>query len=317
MPKTLRDFQFWLFQAAPVRYRNQVTFIGYSNPTHEDALEEFGESGQGDIRNRVSSVATVQGYVPMVGSWSFPTPDYLNHYAYDVHGNVKTHLQEVTDLIDDGRRFFRTDYEFDLLTGIPHYSHFQKGKADQFSHKYEYDADNRLKTVFTSKDGHIWDRDGEYTYRLDGRLARTELGDLQVQGSDYAYTLQGWLKGMNSSVLDPLKDMGKDGVQYEGSLSSLSSNVAQDALAFTMGYYQNDYQSIDTDASNNFLASVAVTPFQTDINNLYNGNISSVTTAMMDLDENPIDVNRCKLTITISYIVLKRVISLGPMTSLN
>ncbi|MBL4710780.1 MAG: hypothetical protein JKY48_20340, partial [Flavobacteriales bacterium] len=280
----------WLNQSGVGRYRNQVTRIGYSDPTSTDALAEFGATEQGDIRNRVSSISTVQGYVQMLGPWTFPIPDYLNHYAYDVHGNVTTHLQENTDLVADGRQFFRSDYEYDLLTGIPHYSHFQKGKIDQFSHRYEYDADNRLKEVYTSKDGCIWDRDAEYTYRLDGKLARTELGELQVQGMDKAYTLQGWIKAMNSTVLDPLKDMGKDGRQFIGSLASLSSQVAQDALAFTLGYYETDYKSIDTDPSNQFLGTSIGTAFGMDHNALFNGNISSTTTAMMDLEENPINV---------------------------
>jgi len=285
-------FNDWLFEESSPgmdRYRNQVTRIGYSSPTSPTALTAFGLEGQGDIRNRVSSASIVEGYVFMEPGWSFPTPDYVNHYAYDVHGNVRSHLQENTVLIADGRQFFQTNYEYDLLSGLPHYAHFQQGKVDQFSHHYLYDDDNRLKEVYTSKDGHIWDRDVEYKYRLDGVLARTQLGDLQVQGCDFAYTLQGWIKGMNSSVLDPLKDMGKDGRQLTGSLSSLSSTVAQDALAYTLDYYEGDYQAIDTDPLNQFLASTTGS-YKTDLNDLFNGNIAGVTTAMMDLDENPLDV---------------------------
>lgn len=284
------DLHNWLYETGINRYRNQVTQINYTNPTSAAALSEFGTEAQGDIRNRVSSVSTVQGYVQMDGIWSFPTPDYLNHYAYDVHGNVSTHLQENTDLADDGRQFFRTDYVYDLLTGLPHYSHFQKGKEDQFSHHYVYDADNRIKEVYTSKESIIWDRDAEYNYRLDGKLTRTELGELKVQGLDHAYTLQGWLKAMNSMVLDPIKDMGKDGRQFSGSLASLSSDVAQDALAYTLGYYNTDYEAIDSDPMNQFLGTTSGTTFGLDVNELFNGNIAHTTTAMMDLDENPIAV---------------------------
>jgi hypothetical protein len=35
-----------------------------------------------------------------------------------------------------------------------------------------------------------------------GPLARTILGQQQVQGLDYAHTLQGWLKGVHSMALD-------------------------------------------------------------------------------------------------------------------
>jgi hypothetical protein len=50
-----------------------------------------------------------------------------------------------------------------------------------------------------------------YAYYKHGPLARTILGQQQVQGVDYAYTLQGWLKGVNSMALDTARDMGKDG----------------------------------------------------------------------------------------------------------
>ncbi|MCJ8290813.1 MAG: hypothetical protein HRT58_14265 [Crocinitomicaceae bacterium] len=283
----------WLFEDATVaepRYRNQVTRIGYSSPTSPDAIAELG-GDQGDIRNRVSSVSTNSDYVYMESSWSFPTPDYLNHYAYDVHGNVGSFVQEIPDLTADGRQYFHTEYEFDLLSGLPRYVHFQQGKVDEYNHNFIYDADNRLKEVYTSKDGVIWDRDAEYTYRLDGKRARTELGDLQVQGMDYAYTIHGWLKGLNSGVLDPSKDMGKDGHNFGGSLLGPNKNVAQDALAFTMGYFDGDYTRIDNaNPLSDFLPETATTPFHTDQISLFNGNISSVTNAMMDLNEQRLDV---------------------------
>lgn len=47
---------------------------------------------------------------------------------------------------------------------------------------------------------------------MHGPLARVELGENQVQGLDYAYTLQGWLKGLNSAALTPETDMGRDGL---------------------------------------------------------------------------------------------------------
>lgn len=287
----------WLFQvASPApgmgRYRNHVTRIGYSNPTSPGALTEFGADGQGDIRNRVSSVAINEGYTYMGPGpgWSFPLPDYFNHYAYDTHGNVRHHLQEISDLVGDGRQFLQTEYEYDLLSGLPEYAHFQRGEVDQFSHHFEYDADNRPLSISTSKDEHIWDKDASYIYRKDGKLARTELGELEVQGCDFAYTLHGWLKAMNSAVLDPLKDMGKDGAQPEGSLPRPHPTVAQDALAYTIGYYGNDYQSIDVDPLNNFQATVLASAFESDVKELFNGNISKVTTAMMDLNELPMNV---------------------------
>ncbi|MEP7236089.1 MAG: hypothetical protein ABI778_12410, partial [Ignavibacteriota bacterium] len=82
---------------------------------------------------------------------------------------------------------------------------------DQFTHRYSYDADNRLLKVETSRDGKIWDRDAAYSYYLHGPLMRSAIGEDSVQGVDYVYTLQGWLKGMNHPSLATSKDPGKDG----------------------------------------------------------------------------------------------------------
>ncbi len=39
-----------------------------------------------------------------------------------------------------------------------------------------------------------------YEYYTHGPLARTILGKLKVQGLDHAYTLQGWLNGVNPAM---------------------------------------------------------------------------------------------------------------------
>jgi hypothetical protein len=45
------------------------------------------------------------------------------------------------------------------------------------------------------------------------------------QGIDYAYTLQGWLKGVNSQHLNPGRDMGND-----GHTSSNNTSIIPDAF---------------------------------------------------------------------------------------
>jgi hypothetical protein len=97
--------------------------------------------------------------------------------------------------------------------------HYQPGQADQFYHRYEYDAENRITDVYTTNnkaligDINLEEHDAHYEYYKHGPLARTVLGQQQVQGIDYAYTLQSWLKGVNSSSLNPVYDMGEDGKQ--------------------------------------------------------------------------------------------------------
>ena len=48
-------------------------------------------------------------------------------------------------------------------------------------------------------------------YNRHGSLKRIELGEWDVQGQDYAYTLQGWIKGINSNTMQKDRDMGRDG----------------------------------------------------------------------------------------------------------
>jgi hypothetical protein len=43
---------------------------------------------------------------------------------------------------------------------------------------------------------------------MHGPLARTEIGQHKVQGVDYAYTLHGLLKNVNSGTLNETREMG-------------------------------------------------------------------------------------------------------------
>ena len=158
----------------------------------------------------------------------------------------------------------------DLISGNVNKVSYQPGEPDQFYHKYEYDADNRITNVYTSLDGLIWDNDASYKYYKHGPLARTEIGDLKVQGIDYAYTLQGWIKGVNANSLSSAKDMGKDGEP-----DSPNKDFAKDAFGYSLHYNANDYNAIS--GSESFLSAVAS---GTTAANLYNGNISKMATAI-------------------------------------
>ncbi|MBK6342135.1 MAG: hypothetical protein IPF41_05980 [Flavobacteriales bacterium] len=121
---------------------------------------------------------------------------------------------------------------------------YQKGKPDAFHHRYAYDADNRITEVQTSADAINWMRDARYFYYPHGPLQRAELGKLVVQGMDYAYTLQGWLKGINGNRLDPATDMGHDGDLADA--ETTNDLVGHDAFALSLGYYgDEDHAAID------------------------------------------------------------------------
>lgn len=88
----------------------------------------------------------------------------------------------------------------------------------------------------------------------------------------YAYTIQGWLKGVNSETLLEARDMGKDGVT-----TNINQNFGKDAFGYTLGYYEGDYAPIGT---GNFEATKTGSDLMAARNNLYNGNISSMVTTI-------------------------------------
>jgi len=65
------------------------------------------------------------------------------------------------------------------------------------------DADNGIVQVETSKDAILWDKDANYEYYKHGPLSRAELGDLKVQGLDYAYTF-GYTLGYFAGDYNPI-----------------------------------------------------------------------------------------------------------------
>lgn len=212
------------------------------------------------------------------------------YYSYDLMGNVKDLYQEniafgakQATLISNGSRLKRINYEYDLISGKVNYVHYQPGKWDQFHYYYNYDAENRLTEAWTSRvpgqrpsdlgDIH-WTRDAQYSYYLHGPLSQMLLGKNLVQGLDYAYTLQGWLKGVNGQYLDPTRDMGKHGT---GPLAT----IPRDNLAFSLGYNQLDYSPIGQSSANAFTLQYngAHTGSGAGVD-LYNGNIRNTTYAI-------------------------------------
>lgn len=260
--------------------------LTYYDDVHLDEAQDYYMSldplfRQENLMNRVSAVA----YYPYVGEGT-PPYDFATHYSYDIHGNVKTVIQDFKSHfnINEGyKRFKRIDYSYDLVSGNVNQVTFQGGCNDQFIHKYQYDGDNRIEAVFTSRDGRIWDRDATYDYYKHGPLARTVVGEAEVQGIDYAYTLQGWLKTVNASTLNPVRDIGKDG--------NGAGNTVRDAFGFSLHYNSSDYSPISTSAN----AMVANTASMS-LKNLYNGNIGGMVTSIWDNTETPMKTHGNKYT---------------------
>src|SRR5690554_5663662 len=206
-----------------------------------------------------------------------------SHYSYDPHGNVVETLQDVPLMKPVEQDIKSTQYDYDLISGNMNKVEYQKGEIDGFTHMYYYDELNRLKEVQTSTDNQVHiSTDAKYQYYDYGPLARVETGEYQVQGTDYAYTINGWLKGANSNTLDPNRDMGKDGTKgYYANNLVVHRHFAKDAFGFTLNYFEGDYRAIGT---NNFEAHYSNTPFGNASANLYNGNIRHMVTAIEGME---------------------------------
>ena len=237
------------------------------------------------LRNRVAATtytdtlpAFIDFFYDPLGQQAY---DYATLYSYDIHGNVKTLIQENPELDNyptiansaDKQIYKRVDYDYDLVSGNVNEVAYQRGFKDQFFHRYSYDADNRIEQVETSADGVLWEHQATYDYYRHGPLMRSVCGDQQIQGCDYAYTLQGWLKTMNSNGLNGTDDIGDDG----------NNGVLKDEFGFELGYYQDDYKAIDATLNRSTLDASFYDADKTNADKsqeLFNGNISSRMTAI-------------------------------------
>ncbi|MCR6641089.1 MAG: RHS repeat-associated core domain-containing protein [Sporocytophaga sp.] len=170
-------------------------------------------------------------------------------YSYDALGRVIKTAQQIS-----GWATKTVDYTYDPQGGISSVC-YQKGQSDQFYHFYKYDADTRLKEVYTSKDSINTQLEAKYKYYLHGPLKRVELGtnaqNKALQGVDYVYTAQGWLKSINH--WDKTKDPGVD---------------INDAFGMTFDYFTGDYSKSGTNIG-------SMTTNVSGLTNYYNGIIRS------------------------------------------
>ena len=292
------DLMYWFNSDNTANPRTQIT------RTYYDQAKIFGVDGpetkrfeQHYLRDRVSysavitsdniALANINEFGAGTNHNNYQTATY---YDYDLHGNVANLLHDyrvgVMSSTHSGfNRYKVISYKYDLISGKVNEVDYQpeftdalgvlRNFKDSYKHRYEYDAENKLTKAFTSKDGIYWERDAEYKYYQHGPLARTELGQMRVQGLDYIYTLQGWLKGVNSTVVSDSKDPGLDGnIVVSNNANKL---VARDIFGFSLSYYVGDYKSINTAKQNvhiRFADNLATNAAY----NLYNGNIRAMST---------------------------------------
>lgn len=265
-------------------YREQITITGYDaefEPNRRPLIH------QQNLRNRVSYTAFRNAE-----NDPQPPPYYTGTlYTYDIHGNVDTMLQDysgIPEMSSTSNTFKRVTYRYDLISGKTKMVSYQPGEWDAFYQKYEYDLEKRLKEAWTSRDNIYWERDASYNYYKHGNLARTVFGQQQVQGIDYAYTIQGWLKGVNGTNA-PTGETGVYDIGEDGMSGGANSNVAKDVYGFGLHFFDDglnvDYLGIGTGM-----------PYFAEPNNpafvsLYNGNIGAMSVNLGPFSNKPNPTN--------------------------
>jgi RHS repeat-associated protein len=216
-----------------------------------------------------------------------------------------------------GHKYKNIRYQYDLISGKVNKVLYQQGKSDAYYHKYAYDAENKLTQVYTSRDEVYWEQEAAYSYYKHGPMARVELGKLAVQGIDYAYTLQGWLKGVNSTAILTSSggyDMGGDGV----------GRTAKDVYSYSLNYFVGDYSAISTATP---FAAISVTStglaalgdgLKTG-RPLYNGNISSMLVNIPKLSTVPGGAGggSSALLYGYAYDQLNRIVGMNAYSGIN
>ncbi|MDB5250687.1 MAG: repeat protein [Segetibacter sp.] len=256
----------WQNNAAGTRTQITQTIYDKQQSALQPALNAV------NLRNRVAATY----YYTMAANLPGKVYQTATYYSYDIHGNVDTLLQDYKGLPAMGatgissNRIKKVVYRYDLISGKVNHVAYQANQKDAFYHRYTYDAENRLTNVETSRDSFYWENDAYYEYYKHGPLARAIIGQNQVQGVDYAYTLQGWLKGVNTTGIrsdNTSYDMGRDGIS--------GSKVARDAFGFGLYYYPTSYDGRRDYSPISNINPFAIWTYVNGVKPLYNGNIAA------------------------------------------
>jgi RHS repeat-associated protein len=174
-------------------------------------------------------------------------------YNYDDHGRITWAVKQLAGLT--GYKTVNYTYNEQGSASIVEYQ--KETASERFIHYYTHDADGRLINVKTSSDGGTTKlQQAAYHYYLHGPLKRVELAD-NLQGIDYTYTPQGWLKTINTPANVPTNDPGKDG----------TNSFAADAFGMQVEYFPNDYSR----------AGSNITSVPTGQQTYYNGNVNGIS----------------------------------------
>ncbi len=179
-------------------------------------------------------------------------------YSYDDFGRLSWMVQRIENMPTGGQYKIKTiEYSYNFNGAVTQVD-YQKGQADQFSHFYEYDRNMRILRVSAGRTAATRKEQAEYKYYAHGALKRAELAD-NLQGLDYVYNINGWLKAVNSPELNGIFDPAKD-----GTINS-TTHTPKDLFGFELDYFSGDYSRSGTTIEN----------YSNSSNTFYNGLINT------------------------------------------
>ena len=256
----------------------KLTILGSSRKhvvktTYNEKLSHLTEVT--DLQENLINRVSVMMYYEDFGLSSAIT-GYENavYYSYDVSGNVKTLWRHINDVGMSVVK--RVDYNYDLISGNVKQVRYQVGKEDMLIHRYMYDADNRINLVQVSRDDLIFHKAAAYQYYLHGPLSRTSLDKNAVQGIDYAYTLQGWIKQVNG-----FSDMSRSYPTLTVEDDGQSGKQAKDAFAYVL-HYNKSASNSDYEPVGGTNVTTTIQQPNSGLVSLYNGNIPAMDVKYSD-----------------------------------
>ncbi|UPL50202.1 RHS repeat-associated core domain-containing protein [Hymenobacter sublimis] len=230
--------------AATLDYEPSSYSSYYDGPLGGQFRYEVVRTYYDNLRGRFSlpngySPEFVAGQAAAMAKYSSITPwdaqSEVSHtiYSYDDQGRTTWLVTQ------QGQLPMRTmEYTYDFSGKVLTACYQKNMPAERLTHYYAYDADQRLQEVRTNlalptDQATPRDLQAKYVYYLHGPLKRVELGG-NLQGIDYFYTVQGWLKSINgeTSTADP----GQDGLNN-------SLLFKPDLFGTTLQYFNGDYQA--------------------------------------------------------------------------
>ena len=168
-------------------------------------------------------------------------------YSYTYDGKIDWIAQQIMDL-----GIVTIDYEYDFNGNVTRVIYQKDDYTERFDHIYSYDIDLRLVEVKTQDytaagNPNTEQLQAKYYYYAHGPLKRIEIAD-GLQGVDYVYNINGWLKSINDPSLLSANDPGND---------------SEDLFGMALDYYTGDYTRTGTNIEANTE------------NDLFDGNISA------------------------------------------